>query len=531
MFASTYDENEEYERAAARRHQRQRKAGEPAAKTWQPQHRPGCAGGDACSCPQAMAYASPADVTGYGGAAGGGKSDLLLGLAGMEHYRSVIFRREFVRLSGLIERSREVFNARGESHQKDSYNENLHRWRLIDGRLVEFAGMQLEENKRNYQGRPYDFYGFDELTEFSESQFRFVTGWNRSTRPGQRCRVVATFNPPMDETQDWVVRYFAPWLDPEHPDPATDGEMRYVARIDDQDMFYRAPEDIPDDVRAKLEQQARDQALPDWRAVLKTRTFYHAALRDNPLLAGTGYGSTIEALPEPLRSLLKGLFNAGRAVDPWQVIPADWVRAAQARWTPEPPPTDSLGRGLARCVGCDVARGGGDKTVIAEFIGAWLGPLAKWPGVATPDGPTVAGLLADYIANEAAIGIDVIGVGSSVYDTLVGLGIKVTGINFGAGTTATDKSGKIKLRNVRAEAYWKLREALDPDRGDNLALPPDPELLADLCAPKWRLTGSGILIEDKQEIIARIGRSPDCGDAVALAHYVITHGLYGKLFY
>jgi hypothetical protein len=34
-------------------------------------------------------------------------------------------------------------------------------------------------------------------------------------------------------------------------------------------------------------------------------------------------------------------------------------------------------------------------------------------------------------------------------------------------------------------AYWRLREALDPHTGDNLALPPDAELEADLKAPKW----------------------------------------------
>jgi hypothetical protein len=460
-----------------------------------------------------LAYQSTADVIGYGGAAGGGKSDLLLGLAGTQHTRSVIFRREFTRLSALIERSREVFNAMSDTHAKDSYNENLHRWRLMSGQLIEFAGMKDEQDKRNYQGRPYDLHGFDELTEFTESQFRFVTGWNRSTRPGQKCRVVATLNPPMDESQDWVTRYFAPWLDDKHPNPAGDGELRWYAMIDGEEVERTDTEGVP--------------FLHDGELITpKSRTFFHASLPDNPTLATTGYGATIDALPEPLRSLLKGLFAAGRATDPWQVIPADWVRAAQTRWTPEAPhPT------LARCVGVDVARGGKDKTVLAAFCGAWLAPLAKYPGIATPDGPTVAGLLTPYIAAESAIGIDVIGVGASVYDTLIGLGINAQGINFGAGTVATDKSGKMKLRNVRAEAYWKLREALDPDRGDDLALPPDPELLADLCAPKWRLTGGGILIESKDEIIARIGRSPDCGDAVALAYYVVTHGLYGRLFY
>jgi hypothetical protein len=71
--------------------------------------------------------------------------------------------------------------------------------------------------------------------------------------------------------------------------------------------------------------------------------------------------------------------------------------------------------------------------------------------------------------------------------------------------------------NVRAEMYWRLREALDPDGPDPLALPEDPELRADLTAPTYEITTAGIKIESKPEIAARLGRSPDCGDAVALS--------------
>jgi hypothetical protein len=90
---------------------------------------------------------------------------------------------------------------------------------------------------------------------------------------------------------------------------------------------------------------------------------------------------------------------------------------------------------------------------------------------------------------------------------------------------ATDKSGKLKFINLRAEIYWKLREALDPSTGENLALPPDPLLLQDLTAPQWSLTVSGIKVESKDDIKKRIGRSTDSGDAVALACY---SGSYGE---
>jgi hypothetical protein len=51
-----------------------------------------------------------------------------------------------------------------------------------------------------------------------------------------------------------------------------------------------------------------------------------------------------------------------------------------------------------------------------------------------------------------------------------------------------------------------------------LALPPDPELLADLAAGRWVVTAAGIKMESKEEIRKRLGRSPDCADAVVLAH-------------
>jgi hypothetical protein len=71
--------------------------------------------------------------------------------------------------------------------------------------------------------------------------------------------------------------------------------------------------------------------------------------------------------------------------------------------------------------------------------------------------------------------------------------------------------------NRRAEWWWKLREALDPATGEDLALPPDQGLLADLCAPRWKLSARGVQVESKEDIIKRLGRSPDRGDSAAYA--------------
>src|SRR6476661_8501015 len=57
--------------------------------------------------------------------------------------------------------------------------------------------------------------------------------------------------------------------------------------------------------------------------------------------------------------------------------------------------------------------------------------------------------------------------------------------------------------NKRAEVWWKFREALDPDQPDGsaIALPPDPELRADLCSPTWKLGADGPLCVDGEVVV------------------------------
>jgi len=157
---------------------------------------------------------------------------------------------------------------------------------------------------------------------------------------------------------------------------------------------------------------------------------------------------------------------------------------------------------------------------LARRYDNWFDEVIKWPGVHVPDGPTAATLVHSELGDETPgfINVDVIGIGSSTYDHLVPIYEAVNPINASEGSDYRDKSGKLKMRNIRAEMHWVMRDALDPVDGDNLALPNDPEILADLCAPRYKVTSAGVLIEDKSEIKARIGRSPDVGEAIMLAH-------------
>lgn len=463
-----------------------------SSEIWKPQ--PG---------PQTDAYNSDADIIGYGGAAGGGKTDMLIGMAATKHRRSIIFRRVFPNARGIIERTRDIFG----NNPAFRLNETTHLWRLDGKRTLEIGSMQREEDKRSHQGQARDFMGFDEATEFTESQVRFVMGWNRPTVPGQKCRVVLTFNPPMDDAGDWVTRFFSPWLDNQHRNPAKDGEIRWFAMVDG----------VEKETGSEPFECNGETIIP------RSRTFFHASLKDNPILAQTGYGATIDAMPEPLRSLLKGNFDAARITDPWQVIPGDWVRAAQKRGRERGRPAV-----LCSALGVDVARGGTAKTVIAKRYANWIAPLKKYPGKATPDGPTVAALVLGEREGDAKVHIDAIGVGTSPLDILKENGVEVYAIIASEGSKQTDRTKKLKFRNLRAEMWWKFREALDPVNGDDLALPDDPELLADLCAPKWKLSTAGILIESKDEIIERLGRSTDCGDAVVMACWIDGRGQFSQ---
>ena len=126
-------------------------------------------------------------------------------------------------------------------------------------------------------------------------------------------------------------------------------------------------------------------------------------------------------------------------------------------------------------------------------------------------------LFASALTHGAVVNLDVIGVGAAAYDIAKGQNLNVQALNVAEKSDAKDKSGKLSFTNKRAEYCWRLRELLDPDSGENLALPNDPELLADLCALRWKMQPNGIRIESKDEMRARLGRSPDSGDALMLA--------------
>jgi hypothetical protein len=431
--------------------------------------------------PQVSAYFSDAFEILYGGAAGGGKSDLLLGLARTMHRRSLLLRRTFPDLErSLISRSLEFYG------ERNGYNASKHVWE-VDGRRIEFGHMervgtpQVPGDESQYASAPYDLIGFDQLEQFPKYAYEFMVSRARSAE-GKRVRMVSSANP-IGEGIEWIMQRWRAWLITKE---AKAGEIRWYKR-DAEGNDIETTADDPD-------------AL--------SRTFIPAGLKDNPFL-GDQYRKQLLSMEPMLRdALLNGDWSAMLTDDAYQVLPRAWVQAAMNRWTPDPPEI------LPLVVGGDIARGGDDKTVNAPRRGRWYDKLQKHSGRSTPDGHSVAAL---WRVLGGSVNADVIGIGSSAYDIARREGVNVKGINFSNKSTRTDKSGRLKFVNKRAECYWLFREALDPSSGMDVMLPPDDELLSDLCAPRWSMQSNGIKIEAKEDIKKRLGRSPDCADAVVLA--------------
>lgn len=463
--------------------------------------------------PQTIAFESAADVIGFGGAAGGGKSFLGIGLALMQHQRVAIFRRHATEMTAIVD---EIAGLLG---HRDGLNQVQGIWRL-PGRVLEFGSVPNAGDERKYQGRAKDFLFIDEATNFLEQQVRFLAGWVRTTDPTQRTRTLLAFNPPTNAEGRWVIQYFAPWLDRKFPDPAQPGELRYVAVVDGKDTWVPdARPFILDGAERVYDFDPADYTGSRQALVVRpqSRTFIPSRVTDNPHLVGTAYLATLQALPEPLRSqMLHGSFEAGIEDDAFQVVPTAWVEAAMARWqkrSPKPP---------MEAIGVDVARGGRDETVLARRhrlpTGAlWFDELVALPGTSTPDGQSVAAQVIAARRDSAALLLDVVGVGSSPFDFLRdAVRGAVLGVNVAERAGGTDKSGRLAFFNQRSELWWRVREALDPLRDTGIELPPDQRLLADLCAPRWSMSGTAVRVEGRDEIVKRIGRSPDRASALIL---------------
>lgn len=146
----------------------------------------------------------------YGGAAGGGKSDALL-MAALQYvhvpgYAALILRRTFTDLAlpgAIMDRSHTWLRG-SDAH----WNDNLKTWKFPSGARLVFGYLQHEADKYHYQGPEFHFIGFDELTQFSRTQYLYLNGRIRrleGSRVPSRTRGASN---PGGFGHDWVKERF-----------------------------------------------------------------------------------------------------------------------------------------------------------------------------------------------------------------------------------------------------------------------------------------------------------------------------------
>jgi len=204
------------------------------------------------------------------------------------------------------------------------------------------------------------------------------------------------------------------------------------------------------------------------------------------------------------------------ASDEDSVIPLAWAEAAVERWRaweaagkPDP--------GRPRVIGVDVAYTGQDRTVLAVRNGPVITELRRSVKEDTMQTTGRVKAILDGDDSYTAV-VDAIGIGAGVVDRLREQGAKVLAFNASKGSKAKDSTREFGYTGRRSEAWWTMRQALDPSGNPDICLPDDEMLLGDLSAPQWTVTSSGrIQVESKDEIRKRLGRSTDDGDAVVQA--------------
>ncbi len=235
---------------------------------------------------------APEDEVLYGGAAGGGKSDaLIIDALGLQQsailwpgYRAIIFRRTFPELRELIDRTRVIYPV---AIPGAVFSESNREWTFPSGAKVEFGYLESEADRFRYQGRQFQYIGWDEMTQWAtDTGYRYLLSRLRTVNPDIKCYVRATCNPG-GIGHEWVKAYWG---------IQDAGESTNIKRTVD--------------------------------GVVMTRRFIPAKLSDNPHLATSGYRERLMTLSESEQKCL--LMGRWDVVEVTGAILADEITAAHS---------------------------------------------------------------------------------------------------------------------------------------------------------------------------------------------------------
>ena len=323
--------------------------------------------------PQEAFLSSPADIVIYGGAAGGGKSYAVLLEAlrntGVKGFGAVIFRRSMTSIEAegsILDTSKTIYPLMGARLT----NSPRPMWTFPNGSHITMAHLQYEDTVHKWHGTQIALLIFDELCEFTRSQFFYMLSRNRSTC-GVAPYVRATCNPDADS---WVASFISWWIDPKtgYPISERSGVIRYFLRVEDEIVWGDSPEELA-------------AANPGFTVDdVKSFTFIASTVHDNQelLRRNPQYLSNLKALPTLERErLLYGNWNIKAAAGLFfkrsqigeilPVVPADvvrWVRAWDLAATAE-----SENANAACTAGILMGKRKEDRYIIADVVNVRFG--------------------------------------------------------------------------------------------------------------------------------------------------------------
>ena len=213
------------------------------------------------------------------------------------------------------------------------------------------------------------------------------------------------------------------------------------------------------------------------------------------------------------------------------LIPEQWLELAHERWN------ESNGcephNGEHKILGVDVAGMGRDCTCFVTRKGGWASKFKAHNSGGTADHMRVAGEIVSERRHDPYmfVSIDTIGEGAGVYSRCIELeenhqfiiSCKYSeGTKLPNGRELTDITGQNKFVNMRSYLFWAVRDWLNPKNNTGAMLPPDDKFDEEATEIRWSYRSDGkIIIEPKEDIKERLGRSPDKFDALANTFYPI----------
>jgi len=241
-----------------------------------------------CECPpgpQILALNSLADETNYGGARGGGKSEVALGFlikgnppewcselpvdvsyVNSPKYRALILRESLVELEAFFDRACTMYEPMGATSSKGS--PYMIEW--PSGAKFIFGYLADEKDVRKYLGPEYHRVVIEQAEQLaSEEAYRALFGSMRSTVPGIHCQVFLTTNPGSGPRQAWIKRRFI-------------------------DLYAKEGKKVPPKTMVRI------KYMVDGQPVYKTRIFIPAGVRDNPYIKPE-YLANLMDQPEHIR--------------------------------------------------------------------------------------------------------------------------------------------------------------------------------------------------------------------------------------